>query len=318
MVGAVGQHEGRLAGIGRRRDPGVEACIGALGQRPEAEGGGQPVGRTVADDDGEHEHAEQQQGAQRIGVQTIGARLRAADAQLLQHLGETRAVHPPQRRRARILGAQRQRILVGGGRTMLDAGHALDAADRLLARGRPHANQRQPARRRRPGRTAPARSCAAARAGRGHRPAIDTAMNSPARPSSIQARGHSRSNWSAHWLRRTFRSKALSSAEGDVCRAAIDPNSIMRRSNCEFTLRCCAKSPKTLLIQRGCGANAAARRHRLAQAWAGAAAGWRKGRQFGGPAQSSAASVRFTAERRPEASAPPGREPRPSASGPTL
>ena len=48
----------------------------------------------------------------------------------------------------------------------------------------------------------------------GHRPAIDTVMNSPAKPSSIQARGHSRSNWSAHWLRRTFRSKALSSADG--------------------------------------------------------------------------------------------------------
>ena len=65
MVGAVGQHEGGLAGIGRRRDPGVEACVGALGERPEAEGGGQPVGGAVADDDGEHEHAEQQQGAQR-------------------------------------------------------------------------------------------------------------------------------------------------------------------------------------------------------------------------------------------------------------
>ena len=139
---AVGQHDGRPAGVGRRRHPGIDARLRALGERAEAEGRAQPVGGAVADHDQQHEHAEQQQGAQREGVVAVGAGRGMADAQLLQQRGEALAVHAPQRLGAGIAGTQRQRILVGGGRPVLDAGHRLDAADGLVARGPAHPRQR--------------------------------------------------------------------------------------------------------------------------------------------------------------------------------
>jgi hypothetical protein len=94
-VRAVGQHYGWPAGIGRWRHPGIDARFRALGERPEAESRAQPVRRTVADDDQQHEHAQQQQCAQREGIVAVGARRGVADAQLLQQCGEPLAVHAP-------------------------------------------------------------------------------------------------------------------------------------------------------------------------------------------------------------------------------
>ena len=134
---------GRLAGVGRRRHPGIDARLRSLGQRAEPEGRAQPVGRAVADHDQQHEHAEQQQRAQRERIVAVGARRGMADAQLLQQGGKALAVHAPQGRGAGVAGAQRQRVLIGGCGAMLDAGHRLDAADGLLARRPAHPHQRQ-------------------------------------------------------------------------------------------------------------------------------------------------------------------------------
>ena len=94
-------------------------------------------------DDQQHEHAEQQQRAQREGIVAVGARRGTADAQLLQQGGEALAVHAPQGGGAGVVGAQRQRVLIGGRGAMLDAGHRLDAADGLLARRPAHPRQGQ-------------------------------------------------------------------------------------------------------------------------------------------------------------------------------
>ena len=139
---AVGQHDRRLAGIGGRRDPGVEARLGALGQRAQAEGRPQPVGGAVADHDGEQEHAEQEHGAQREGIAAVGARRRNADPQAAQRLGKPPAVHLPQRGRAVVLGAVAERVLVGGGRAVRHTGDALHASDGLLPGWPAHAQQR--------------------------------------------------------------------------------------------------------------------------------------------------------------------------------
>ena len=135
---------GGLAGVGRRRDPGIEARVRALGQRSEAEGRAQAVGGAVADDDGQDEHAEQQQRTQGERIEAVGARRGPADPQLPSSAAR-RARCTRHRAAVRAsLGTERQRILVGGGRAMPDARNALDAADGLLA-GRP-AHLRQPTR----------------------------------------------------------------------------------------------------------------------------------------------------------------------------
>ena len=90
---------GGLAGIGRRRHPGIDARFRALGERAEAEGRAQPVRRAVADHDEQHEDAEQQQRAQGERVVAVGARRGVADAQLRQQRGEPLAVHAPNRAR---------------------------------------------------------------------------------------------------------------------------------------------------------------------------------------------------------------------------
>ena len=98
---------GGLAGVGRRRHPGVDARFGSLGERPEAEGRPQPVGGAIADHDQHHEYAEQEQGTQpqrdRIGpfAET------AAHAQLLQQSGQPLAMDTPKGCRAGILGPER-------------------------------------------------------------------------------------------------------------------------------------------------------------------------------------------------------------------
>ena len=219
----VGQHDRGLAGVGGRRDPGIEARLGALGQRAEAEGGPQPVGSAVADDDHQHEHAEQQQGAQGEGIVAIGARRRPADAQLGQQQrpgagGARSTARPCGHPRRRASACPRRRTPGGAGcRTRSRRGGWPPPA-------RPaHAGKAMRPRQKRQGQTGPARSCAAAPASRGHRPASDTAMNSPASPSSSQARGQICSNSSAHLLRRTLRSKAPSGTErcilwrADIC-----------------------------------------------------------------------------------------------------
>ena len=103
----VGQHDGRLAGVGRRRHPGIDARLGALGQRAEPEGRAQPVGGAVAYHHQQHEHAEQQQRAQREGIVAVGPRRGTADAQLRQQGGKALAVHAPQRCGAGVAGTQR-------------------------------------------------------------------------------------------------------------------------------------------------------------------------------------------------------------------
>ena len=140
-MGAIGQHDGRPAGIGGRRHPGIDARFRALGERAEAERGAQPIRGAVANHDQQREDAEQQQRAQREGVVAVGARRGMADPQFLQQCGEPLAVHAPQGFGAGIAGAERQRVLVGGGGPVLDAGNRLDAADGCIARRPAHARQ---------------------------------------------------------------------------------------------------------------------------------------------------------------------------------
>ncbi len=128
---AIREHERRLAGVGRRRDPGIEPCLGALGERAQPEGRPKPVGGAVANDDGEHEDAEQEQGAQGERIVAVGARRRHADPQAPQHLGKALAMHAPQGGRAGVRGAERQGVLIGGSRAVADAGDAFNPADRL-------------------------------------------------------------------------------------------------------------------------------------------------------------------------------------------
>ena len=135
---AVGEHERRLGGVGRRRNPGIQPRLGTLGQGAQPECGPQPVGGAVAHHDGQHEHAEQKQRPQREGIVAVGARRRSADPQAAEHLGETLAMHPPQRGGAGIGGAEGEGVLVGGGRAVAHAGDALHPPDGLLAAGPAH------------------------------------------------------------------------------------------------------------------------------------------------------------------------------------
>ena len=92
---AVGQHDGRPAGVGRRRHPGIDARFRALGERPEAEGRAQPVRtrcrrpRPAA----RRRRAAAARAARRDRSGRCAAR--AADAQLLQQRGQALAVHAP-------------------------------------------------------------------------------------------------------------------------------------------------------------------------------------------------------------------------------
>ena len=93
--------------------------------------------------DQQREDAQQQQRPQRKRVVPVCPRRGMADTQLLQEGGKARAMNPPQRGGASVTRAQCQRVLVGGGGTMLDAGYRLDAADGLLPRGPTHPHEGQ-------------------------------------------------------------------------------------------------------------------------------------------------------------------------------
>ena len=88
VLGTIGEHDRRLAGIGGRRDPGIEPGFGTLGERSEAERRPQAVRRAVPDQDQEQAHEQQQQGAQGEGIVEVGARGGRADPQFLQEDGE--------------------------------------------------------------------------------------------------------------------------------------------------------------------------------------------------------------------------------------
>ena len=139
-AGAVGQHQRRLAGIGRRRHPGIEPRLGEGDRRIEAEGRAQAVGRAVADQRQQRDDAEHEQPAQGDGILAIGARMRRADPETGERRGEARAVRLPDGGGARIVGVGGDRVLVGRGRPVRHAGNALDAAHGFLVRGERHAH----------------------------------------------------------------------------------------------------------------------------------------------------------------------------------
>ncbi|MGY3470881.1 hypothetical protein ACVW0I_007752 [Bradyrhizobium sp. LM6.11] len=125
------QDDRRLAGVERRRDPGVNANVGRRQHAVPVEGCAQPHRTLVAGgEEGRYQHHHDQR-AERPGIMQSEPRVRQTGADALDRSQRALALCLPQRLRNRIPRAQRVRE--GGGRPMTDAGAAVEPGKRLLA-----------------------------------------------------------------------------------------------------------------------------------------------------------------------------------------
>ncbi len=131
------QHDRRLAGIGRRVDPGVDARArgrGGAGAAP-VEGGGEAGIALGAGDEGGGDHRDEGGGAKRIAVAPRHLRRGRREFQPGDIGFEAAAVQRPERLRPRVGRAAGERVVEGGGRAVRHAGIAVEAGEALAARG---------------------------------------------------------------------------------------------------------------------------------------------------------------------------------------
>ena len=125
------QDDRRLAGIERRRHPGIDPDIGRRQHAVPVERRlGTQHALVAGGDIGRHHHHRDQR-AQRPGIVDRQPRRRQAGADPLDRRQGALALRLPQRQRDRILG--RQRIGQRGRRAMADAGAAVEPAQALFA-----------------------------------------------------------------------------------------------------------------------------------------------------------------------------------------
>ena len=186
----------------------------------EAEGRAQPVGGVVTDQRRRSDDGQEQKRAQGDRVGAVGARVRLADTQLREHGREAGAVRLPDGGGARIVGVGGDRVLVGGGRPVRDAGDALDAAYRLLAGGERYTHGEQQR-----GDAGDAEGGEQGKVGllAEQRPDAQERdeQEQPGEAQISHSRGHSRSNRRAQRLARTLRAKAASRGAGPALGSAI-------------------------------------------------------------------------------------------------
>ena len=171
------QDDRRLAGIERRRHPGIDPDIGRRQHAVPVERRGDAHRALVAGGDIGRHHHHRDQRAQRPGIVDRQPRRRQAGADALDRGQRALALRLPQRQRDRIL--RRQRIGQRGRRAMADAGAAVEPAQAPL---RGSASETGPAETARPAPAARTGRSPMARATNGsasHNPAQDTTRNSP-------------------------------------------------------------------------------------------------------------------------------------------
>ncbi len=125
------QDDRRLAGIERRRHPGIDPDIGRRQHAVPVERRGDPHRALVARGDIGRDHHHRDQRAQRPGIVDREPRRRQAGADALDRCQRALALRLPQRQRDRILRGQR--IGERGRRAMADAGAAVEPAEAVLA-----------------------------------------------------------------------------------------------------------------------------------------------------------------------------------------
>ena len=125
------QDDRRLAGIDRRRHPGVDPDIGRRQHAVPVERRRDAHHALVAGGDIGRNHQHHDQRAQRPGIVDRQPRRRQAGADALDRGQRALALRLPQRQRDRIL--RRQRIGQRGRRAMADAGAAVEPAQALFA-----------------------------------------------------------------------------------------------------------------------------------------------------------------------------------------
>ena len=130
LVGG-GQDHRRLAGIDRRRHPGIDPHIGGRQHALPVEGGGDARGAFLTRGNEGRHHRHRDQRTQRPGVVDRQPRRRQAGTDALDRGQRALALRLPQRQRNRILRGQR--IGQRGRRAMADAGAAVEPAQGRLA-----------------------------------------------------------------------------------------------------------------------------------------------------------------------------------------
>ena len=125
------QDDRRLAGIERRRHPGIDPDIGRRQHAVPVERRRGAQAALVAGGDKGRDHHHRDQRAQRPGIVDRQPRRRQAGADALDRGQRALALRLPQRQRHRIL--RRQRIGQRGRRAMADAGAAVEPAQGLFA-----------------------------------------------------------------------------------------------------------------------------------------------------------------------------------------
>ena len=191
------QDDRRLAGIDRRRHPGIDPDIGRRQHPVPVEGGSDPHRALVAGGDKGRHHHHHDQRAQRPGIVNVSrgdgrpARMRLIEASVRSRWPAT-APAPP--------GPCRQRVGQRGRRAMTDAGAAVEPAQALFA-GRPaKANKRkQGAERQQHEQAGP--TTRAINGSASHNPAQDTTRNSPTTVKSRARFGQARSHAIAYLAR---------------------------------------------------------------------------------------------------------------------
>ncbi len=124
----AGQHDRRLAGIGRRRDPGVDAEIRRQRHAVPVERRRDPLPAFAAGGEERRDAGDQHQRAQRIRIAPGEARRRRAGLERARRLQRALDMGVPQRERIRILGRDRELVGDRGRRTMAQAAAAIEPA----------------------------------------------------------------------------------------------------------------------------------------------------------------------------------------------
>ena len=140
------QDHRRLAGVGRRRHPGVDAEIGGLHRAPPIERRGHAAEPLAAGADAGGDRQDQDEGAQRVGIAQQQPRLRHPGLQAAG--GGERAHHMglPERERALVLGSGRHVVGDRGCGPVRQSAAQIEPAQRVPAARQGEARQRHGAR----------------------------------------------------------------------------------------------------------------------------------------------------------------------------